>query len=523
MSRYACVHGSHPLERHAAEQFCRYATEIAGDTIVATVAPPQDNTVVLFSIGTTHVAEELADQDLLTLPFPCCTSEGREGENEAQRAGGCGDSGKMGARCSGGEAFIVVSTRRDNQPIVVLTGQGPVGSLYAMYHYLESFCGVGFFWDGDQIPRLEELPSEKLYIVERPRFPIREYMMDCEYTSYWWGWPEWKREVDWAAKHRFNVLSSNFDFTATWRTVWKAFDVDVPESSVSAPPYHPWAGWHKWNMYPHHPVGFQDFQDSLCRRFTSYGRSLGMLMAPDYRGFIGQVPEEFYEKYRNSVRFIEVDWAGFSPPGKFIHPSDPMYRKVYRAFIEEYIRRFGTDRLYAAMTFSEMVPGDTPEEQKTIKREGARAVWETIRTVDPDATLFTQSWTWLNRKLWPEEEVQAYLDLFPDDRIQVWELWDDQKASFNVPPMYKELQYYYGKPWLLGFIHSYGGTTLLHGDLAGLIIRIQEAAFDPKAGKCEGISIQPEALHHDFIYFDPGWYPGVPHFCLLLEAREVLL
>ena len=78
--------------------------------------------------------------------------------------------------------------------------------------------------------------------------------------------------------------------------------------------------------------------------------------------------------------------------------------------------------------------------------------------------------------------------------------------------MYKDLDYYFDKPWLLGFLFSYGGNTTVHGDLKGLIRRVQEVADDPKASSCEGISLQPEALRHNHIWFDLlsrlAWNPG---------------
>ena len=228
---------------------------------------------------------------------------------------------------------------------MVIVGGSPLGTLYGVYRYLEQFCRVGFFWDGEHIPRLPSLPSTAIDVVERPRWPMRQYMMDCEYTSYWWDWDQWKAEVDWAVKHRFNVLSSNFDFTATWRAVWKRFGVEVPPTSLSAPPFHPWAGWHNWAMRPPYPVDYQDFQADLAQRFTAYGRSLGLKMAPDFHGFIGQVPREFAETYRGKARFLEAGWVGFDPPGVFLHPDDPLYLQVAKAFAEEYLQRYGTDHL----------------------------------------------------------------------------------------------------------------------------------------------------------------------------------
>ena len=471
--RVICVSGDSALERHAAEEFSRYAAEITGRKLEVSSAASARDSRVIVSVGQNALTEALSHKGLVQLPAD-----------------------------TGTEGFVVRSAEADGKKYLVLLGGSPKATLYAVYHYLESVCGVGFFGDGEHVPKLASLPSEGINISERPRFPVREYMMDCEYTSYWWDWGEWKDEVDWSAKHRFNLLSSNFDFTSTWRRVWKKFGVDVPPTSLSGPPFHPWAGWHKWDIRPPYPEPFQEFQADLCKRFVEYGRSLGIKMAPDYRGFLGQVPREFYEAYRNKARFIDVSWVGFDPPGKFIHPADPLYAEVWKAYLQEYITRFGTDHFYSGMTFLEMAPGETPADKELIKRANAQRAAEVVHSIDPKGIVFSSSWAWLDKQLWPKQSVQAYLDTFPGDSIQIWEQWNDTSVSLGTTPMYKDLDYYFGKRWLLGFLFSYGGNTSLHGDLKGLIRRVQESAQDPKASRCEGISLQPEALRQNHIWFD---------------------
>jgi alpha-N-acetylglucosaminidase len=468
------VCGDSVLERHAADEFLKYARIMTGKDLSRRPADPNPMGGVVISVGRNSLSELLANRRLIELP----------------------------AKNDDSEEVLVQSVVFEKRKYLVVCGSSPKSTLYAVYRYLERVCQVGFFGDGEHVPRMKALPVEGVHVHEQPRYPVREYMMDCEYTSYWWDWSEWQKEVDWAAKHRFNLLSSNFDFTATWRKVWESFGVKVPETSLSGPPFHPWAGWHKWDIRPPYPEAFQDFQADLCRRFTDYGRSLGIKMAPDYRGFLGQVPKEFYEAYRDKARFLDVDWVGFEPRGKFIHPADPLYGQVWRAYLKEYIARFGTDHFYSGMTFSEMVPGETPADQELVKTANARQASEIIRSVDPEARIFSSSWTWLDKRLWPRDSVKAYLDAFPGDSIQIWEQWNDQSASLGTTPMYKELDYYFGKPWLLGFLFSYGGNTTLHGDLKGLVSRVQEVARDPKALRCEGISLQPEALRHNHIWFD---------------------
>ena len=405
----------------------------------------------------------------------------------------------------GEEGFVVKSVAEGDNRYLVLLGGSPKGTLYAVYHYLQKCCRVGFFGDGERIPELEAIPVEDIDLVEKPRWPMRQYMMDCEYTSYWWDWKEWKREVDWAAKHRFNVLSSNFDFTATWRKVWKRFGVEVPPTSLTAPPFQPWGGWHNFDMYPPYPEAFQDFQAELAEQFTKYGRSLGIKMAPDFTGFIGQVPREFHQAYRDRARFIEVGWVGFDPPGVFIHPADPLYEKVCRAFAEEYHKRYGTDHLWASQSYCEMQPDKDPTESLAIETAIAKKNLAAIRSVDPEAVLFTNSWTFLART---PQNVKAFLDAMPDGAYQVWEMPSDFSGRER---QYRKLDYFHGKPWLFGFLYAYGGTTMLHGDLADLILRAREVAGDPKADKCLGMCLEPEALRHNYVAFDllsrAGWNP----------------
>jgi len=306
-------------------------------------------------------------------PHGVCTVAGT---NAGFAVGRCGLSDALVAKGRlsipkdlGDEGFLVKSVEDGGRNYLVILGGSPKGTLYGVYHYLEKCCRVGFFWDGEHVPRLGSLPAAGIDVVERPRWPMRQYMMDGEYTSYWWNWDQWKAEVDWAAQHRFNVLSSNFDFTATWRAVWKRFGVEVPPSSLSGPPFHPWAGWHKWAIRPPYPVAYQDFQADLAKRFTDYGRSVGIKMAPDFRGFLGQVPREFAKAYRGKARFLEVGWGGFDPPGVIC----PLYMLHITG------DRLGGERPYGAEQARQFLPHLQAALEVALAeadRAGARALYD---------------------------------------------------------------------------------------------------------------------------------------------------
>ena len=67
-------------------------------------------------------------------------------------------------------AAVEVLEDPDLEGLPVLVGGSPRGTLYAVYHYLEASCRVGFFADGEHIPRLGEIPVRGIDLVERPRW-----------------------------------------------------------------------------------------------------------------------------------------------------------------------------------------------------------------------------------------------------------------------------------------------------------------------------------------------------------------
>jgi hypothetical protein len=56
------------------------------------------------------------------------------------------------------EGFVVRSAEADGKKHLVLLGGSPKATLYGVYHYLESVCGVGFFGDGEYIPSVKSQP-----------------------------------------------------------------------------------------------------------------------------------------------------------------------------------------------------------------------------------------------------------------------------------------------------------------------------------------------------------------------------
>jgi hypothetical protein len=93
------------------------------------------------------------------------------------------------------EAYLVRPFAAGKRKGLVFLGGTGIATLYAVYHYLEEYCGVGFFFDGDHISRREQVPVTGVDVFTQPRFPERMTMNLTLYwyATPWWEWEDWKR------------------------------------------------------------------------------------------------------------------------------------------------------------------------------------------------------------------------------------------------------------------------------------------------------------------------------------------
>jgi len=379
----------------------------------------------------------------------------------------------LSAKEPGLDGFIIQTARLDGRPVLVLGGSQDRGTLYAVYELLECYLGVGFFWDGEHIPHRKDLSLPRIELSSRPRFPMREYLQGCvfTYSALWWDLEDWKQEVDWAAKHKINqiYLAEPFAPATPLKRTMAAFGVGLSPVSDA-----------------------EKARVQFCHQVMDYARSLGIdTISPAYTG---SVPGAFRDAYPNA-HYVEVQWLDF-PASYILHPDDPLFKEVGLKFIREYNALFGTSHLYVAEPYSETRPGATEQEQKAIKAGFARAVGEMIAEADPEATWLCTTWAFRDKDFWPKDTVRVFVQAVPKNRFLVGDLWCEER------PLYKELEYLWGRRWGFGVLHSFGGNTNLHGDLADLVRRAQEVVQDPAAARCEAFQIMSEVVHYNHLYYD---------------------
>ncbi|MDY7010331.1 MAG: alpha-N-acetylglucosaminidase TIM-barrel domain-containing protein [Planctomycetota bacterium] len=453
------------LEALAASELSRYVKEITGIAIPVVTGKDEavkklSNLVLLGKADTNSLIEKLARAKLL----------------------------KLSSAFPGSDGFVIKTITSGKKNYLVLGGSTDRGTLYAVYHFLEKICRVGFFWDGERVPSMEALSVKDTDIVERPYFPERCSMVSS-YAWVYWNTSDWKREVDWLAKKKFNISWGLVRPALNKIALYEVFS-DLGVKAVE-----------KEKLELERMMGvvigdldkFEQYQVRMAKDILSYARSRGIDLV--YEAFGGGVPEEFVEKYPDS-RHFESKWADYVTC--YLHPADPFFTKIGSAYTKKQHQMFGSSHLYYISPYPEIDPGETRRERDELQLSFAKGVIEGIKTADPRGRWFCSGWAFLagRTKTWDNQAVKQFLDGIPNDSFLVWDVWAE------MHPLYKWTDYFFGKDWAFGVLHCLGGNVGIFGDVRDLIKRVHDVTSDPKAGNCKQFYLSPEGIPYNSMYLD---------------------
>ena len=101
---------------------------------------------------------------------------------------------------SGSDPLKTKITIKGNNKLSISSGLG----YYLRYHALSQIS-----WTGDSLKNIKnkKLPPLKETIKKISKLQYSYYMNTCthSYSSSWWDWPRWEREIDWMALNGINL------------------------------------------------------------------------------------------------------------------------------------------------------------------------------------------------------------------------------------------------------------------------------------------------------------------------------
>ena len=78
--------------------------------------------------------------------------------------------------------------------------------------------------------------------METDRFRYYQNVCTVGYSSVWWAWPRWEREIDWMALHGINLPLALTGQEAIWRRVYLELGLTPAEidQHFTGPAFLPW-------------------------------------------------------------------------------------------------------------------------------------------------------------------------------------------------------------------------------------------------------------------------------------------
>lgn len=405
------------------------------------------------------------------------------------------------------------------------------------YSYLRASCNAMITWSGRHVELPARLPDAAQRRVECP-YKVVQYLNPCTYgyTMAFWDWARWERELDWMALHGINMPLAMEGQEAIWQKVWLSLGLTQAEiDQFSTGPAH--LPWHRMgninNFDGPLPQNLIDEKRILQRKVLDRMRELGMKpVAPAFSGFVPQgfkrvhpeaetftllwLPEEFKTIPRNTRTFI-------------LHPGEQaLYKQIGKKFIEEYKAEYGEVEYYLADTFNELaVPVREDHRSEDLERFG-RTVFEGIEAGDPNGTWVMQGWLFVYAAdFWDNASVEALLRGVPNDRMLIIDYANDLTPAVKgkyAPGQWKVQKAFFGKQWINGMAHTFGGNNNVKGNLALMASEPAAVLASGERGNLVGWGMCPEGIENNEIVYelmtDAGWRrepidlaEWIPNYC----------
>ena len=394
---------------------------------------------------------------------------------------------------------------------VTIGGTSTIALTRGAYHYLRHACNTMVSWSGARLVLPARLPDFRPERVASP-WHFRQYYNVCTfgYTTVWWDWKRWERELDWMALHGINMPLAMVGQEAIWQRVWNGLGISNDELSAyfTGPAFLP---WHRMGNVNKHggplPQSWIDGQRKLQAMILTRMRELGM--TPIVPAFSGFVPPALARTYPDAPITRMSNWANFPDDHRaaLLSPRSALFVEIGQRFIEEYRKEFGPQRYYLADTFNEMeVPVSTDRRYDELATFG-EAVFNSIRAGDPGGIWVMQGWMFYNdQRFWDTTSTKALLSRVPDERMLILDLANEYFHGWQ------KHRAFFGKQWIYSVIHNFGGNNPLNGNLPLFARDPFEALKSPAQGKLVGLGFAPEGIENNEVVYelltDAGWQPS---------------
>ncbi|MGZ5948158.1 MAG: alpha-N-acetylglucosaminidase TIM-barrel domain-containing protein, partial [Caulobacteraceae bacterium] len=408
-----------------------------------------------------------------------------------------------------------------------VSGDTPVALVRGVYAALRDAGAAHVSWEGDRIAWPARLPDAATGRVESP-FAHRAYLNTCAfgYTTPWWDWPRWRREIDWMAAHGVDMPLAMEGQEFVWRALWREAGLTEAELAdyFSGPAFTPWQRMGNLEGYRAPlPAAWIDKKRDLQRKILAGMRGLGM--NPILPAFGGYVPKAFALKHPRARIYRMRAGAGFHET-YWLDPADPLFAHLAGRFLALYAATYGPGTYYLADSFNEMTPPiaddgsdaggafndaaaasaaarasvDPALKARRLAAYG-KAIHQAFAAARPNAVWVMQGWLFgADQGFWTPEAIAAYLSAIPDEALMVLDIGNDR-----YPEVWRRARAFGGKRWIYGYVHNYGASNPVYGDLGYYRADLAALTKSPDTKALAGFGLFPEGLNNNSIVYEAAY------------------
>ncbi|RSM91489.1 alpha-N-acetylglucosaminidase [Kibdelosporangium aridum] len=368
---------------------------------------------------------------------------------------------------------------------IVLSGSSTIALTAAFDHYLRHVAHGQVSWSADQLELGRTLPAPKAPIKLRTPYRHRYIYNFTQfgYTSPYWDWPRWQREIDLLAAKGMNLVLLPVGQEIVWYDTFRQFGYSDEEirSWIVLPAHQPWQWMSNMSAFGG-PISLDLMRRraDLGRRIADRMRSLGI--TPVLPGFSGLVPGGFADRNPGAKVVPQGDWVGFNRPD-WLDPSTPAYQRVADAFYQHQKDRFGTTGAYAVDILHE-----GGQQGDVDIPAAARGIERAMRTADPSALWVMQAW-----QTNPRRELVAAVD---KSKLLVLDINADND------PRWSKTEAFWNAPWAWGILQNAGGRTGMYGNLAEIAKTLPDVLNSSTRGNLSAVAIAMEGTDQNPVVLD---------------------
>jgi len=409
----------------------------------------------------------------------------------------------------GSDAYSLVSSTDGDRKLLFLAGGSGRSTLYAVYDFFERQAGCQWFWDGDIIPHLDNIPMAGLDVTEAPRFQYRGIRYFAHrslnrFQAEHWGPEDWEKEIDWALKKRLNLVMLRIGMDDVFQ---KAFPDIVPYPSNDGP----FPGVISRSFHERTTPWPLEYRGQLRKHILQYARERELIHPEDVgtmTHWYSPTPKAFVDKVK-PICFGQVAGGYMNNPCTAIwdiriDENMENYWKLTQAHIDNY----GSPEMFHTIGLAERNFFADRDQDVELKLYTYRRILSKVHEHYKNAPVLIAGWEFYIPG-WTSDEISRLIPQLDPSNAIMFDYMSDLPTN-DKQTNFMQWGVRHRFPYTFGIFHGYEAENDLRGYYRLMTQRLPEVVDDPM---CCGFFFWPEMSHSDQLILEffthNAWKPDM--------------